>query len=143
MEVPEEDLGPRWLRDYQSIEADIAQMAEFAAKLEAEVRQNYATHLPYVSDIMTRDIPQPAVEFLELSDFLTTHRAAQDATQTNVYNYRDGTGYLARAAGIVSERYRNSDAFAHARVSDVRHALREAAMPGEMSADVNLDVEGH
>ncbi len=129
MRIPEEDLGPRWLRDYGNIEADIARMEEFAAKLAAEVRDNYATHLPYVSESMTVALPAVPAGFPELHGFLQTHNEAQVATHGNVYTYRDATGGFANAAGSISAKYRGSDAFAAARVSDVEKALA-AHTPG-------------
>lgn len=141
MRLPEDDLGPRWLRDYQSIEADISQMEEFAAKLASEVRDNYATHLPYVSESMTAEVPPVSGNFPELLDFMLTHQRAQDLAHTNVYNYRDGTGRFATAAQTISERYRGSDAFAHARVNDVDRALGDPAAPTATTA--YSDSEGY
>lgn len=139
MRFAEEDLGPGWLRDYQSIEADVSQMEEFAAKLAAEVQHNYATHLPYVSESMTTPLPRVSGNFPELLDFMLTHRRAQDTTQTNVYNFRDGTGSFATAAQKISDNYRGSDAFAQARVSDVDRAL---GVPAPRT-DVDASREGH
>lgn len=127
MRLSEEDRGPLWLRDYQRIDADIAQLGEFATRLAAEVRENYATHLPYVSEAMTTPVPPVSGNFPELLDFMLTHRRAQDLTQTNVYNYRDGTGSFANAAAIISDNYAGADAFAHARIDDVDRALAQAA----------------
>ncbi|HEX8632190.1 MAG TPA: hypothetical protein VF755_28860 [Catenuloplanes sp.] len=144
MRIADEDLGPQWLRDYRSIEADVSQMEEFAAKLAAEVQDNYATHLPYVSESMTTPLPQVSGNFPELLEFMLTHRRAQDATQTNVYNYRDGTGSFATAAQKISENYSGSDAFAQARVSDVTRALGPAG-PGRSGVDTGPQSgsEGH
>jgi hypothetical protein len=123
MAIPDEDLPPTWLRDYGSIEADIQRMEEFAAKLRAEVMDNYAPHLEYVAQDMTVPVPQPHAGFAELVGFLTTHRDAQVKTTDAVFFHRDETGGFANAASKISENYRAADAFAHARVSDVEQAL--------------------
>jgi len=132
MGIPEEDLGPQWLRDYGytdfgDIEADIDAMREFAAKLAADVQGNYNTHLPQVSDSMLTSLPQPFADFPELVGFMEAHRQAQDATQSNVYNYSTGTQQMAGVAQEISEKYRGADAMARARVSDVTAAFDKVA----------------
>ncbi|HEX2772207.1 MAG TPA: hypothetical protein VHN18_07215 [Micromonosporaceae bacterium] len=130
MAIPEEDLGPGWLRDYGAIEADIQRMEQFAATLRAEVMKNYAPHLELVAQDMTAPIPQPKAGFAELVGFLTTHQVAQVNTTDAIFYHRDRTGNFATAASKISENYGASDAFAHARVSDVERALdTSAAVP--------------
>jgi hypothetical protein len=132
--IPEEDRGPAWLRDYGftdfgSIEADIAAMEEFAAKLSSDVQNNYVPHLASVTDAMLTQLPPAADTFRELVDFLSVHRDAQDATQQNVYNFANGTYHFATAAQTISADYRGSDAFSHARVRDVDRAFDKAVEP--------------
>jgi hypothetical protein len=132
--IPEEDRGPAWLRDYGftdfgSIEADIAAMEEFAAKLSSDVQNNYVPHLASVTDAMLTQLPPAAATFPELVDFLSVHRDAQDATQQNVYNFANGTYHFATAAQTISADYRGSDAFSHARVRDVDRAFDKAVVP--------------
>ncbi|HEY3008146.1 MAG TPA: hypothetical protein VGJ63_08810 [Micromonosporaceae bacterium] len=124
MRLPDEDLGPVWLRDWQQIEADIAAMADFARQLRAEVEVNYAPHASRVTDELTTPLPGPPEPFTELVELLTVHRAAEQDTANIVYYYTDKTGGLADAAAQISHQYRNTDAFAAARVSDVEAALR-------------------
>jgi hypothetical protein len=122
-----EDLSPAWLRDYATIEADIGRMAEFAAKLEAEVHNNFAPHLdPIFDDIMT-ELPPAYTDFPELLAFLESHTASAQDTAYTVYYYQDVTGGFAVAAGEVSRNYRATDAFAAAKVEDVRTALDKTA----------------
>jgi hypothetical protein len=132
--IPEEDRGPAWLRDYGytdfgNIEADIAAMQEFAAKLAADVQNNYAPHLRGVTDAMMTQLPIADPSFHELASFLEAHRAAQDVTHQNVYYYASGTDNLATVAHGVSELYRGSDAFARARVDDVEAEFRKLSIP--------------
>lgn len=128
--IPEEDLGPSWLRGYGDIEADIRQMREFADKLEAEVRQNYAPHLAYIADDMAMPLPAPCAAFGELVDFLTAHQDVQQRSTNEVYHLANHTGGLANAAGTISEQYEDADAFARARVADVERALHQARPGG-------------
>jgi hypothetical protein len=124
MRLPDEDRGPVWLRDWQQIEADIAAMADFARQLRAEVEINYAPHASRVTDELTTPLPCPPAPFTELVELLTVHRAAEQDTANIVYYYTDKTGGLADAAAEISRQYRNTDAFAAARVGDVETALR-------------------
>ncbi|MFC0528091.1 hypothetical protein [Phytohabitans kaempferiae] len=120
---PAEDSGPAWLGGYAQIEADIGRMEEFAARLRAEVVDNYAAHLPHVTDDMAIDLPEPPEEFEELTNFLQTHRASQFNTADLVYFYQEATWGLATAAAEVSSMYGTADAFAAARAIDVESAL--------------------
>jgi hypothetical protein len=129
--IPEEDRGPDWLRDqsftdFGNIEADIAAMEEFATKLAADVQKNYVPQLGGVTDAMLTQLPPAATTFPELIDFMTAHQQAQDITQQNIFNFANGTNHFAKAARSISEEYRGSDAFAHARVSDVDKAFDKA-----------------
>jgi hypothetical protein len=130
--IPDEDRGPAWLRDYGftdfgDIAADITAMEEFAKKLAADVQDNYVPHLTGVTDAMLTELPPPAATFPELVEFMTVHQGAQDATHTNVFNFANGTNFYATAARTISQDYRGSDAFSHARVKDVDKAFDQAA----------------
>lgn len=131
--IPEEDRGPAWLRDYgytdfSQIDADITAMEQFAKKLQADVEDNYAPHLTTVTDAMMTELPHPPSEFAELSSFLTVHNDAQNVTQQNVYNFANGTQGFALAAADISKKYRGSDAFSHAKVSDVNTAFNRVGV---------------
>ena len=125
--LPEEGRAPSWLRDYATIEADITRMEEFARQLEHEVTANYAPHLAHVYDDILVSLPAPFADFQELVDFLTAHHTTVQNTADVVYFYRDATGGFATAARAVSERYRDVDTFAAARVADVSAALDRTA----------------
>ncbi|MEV4344812.1 hypothetical protein AB0J83_10075 [Actinoplanes sp. NPDC049596] len=132
--IPEEDRGPAWLRDYGTtdfgqIEADIQAMEQFAAKLAANVKDSYAPHLESVSESMGTPLPSPDGRFAELASFLLAHRDAQDVTHQNVYNYANGTQGFASAASDISKKYAGSDAFSHAKVTDVDKAFDKYGVP--------------
>jgi hypothetical protein len=138
--IPEEDRGPVWLRDYGyadfgQIEADIQAMEKFAAKLSDNVKGSYAPHLTSVTDAMSTRLPNPPGEFVDLASFLVAHNEAQDVTHQNVYNYANGTQGLASAAADISKKYSGSDAFAHAKVSDVTTALDKVGVPTTAEGD--------
>lgn len=133
MALPEEDLGPRSLRDYGftdfgDIAADVTAMEEFAKRLAGDVEKSYVPHMERVTNSMSVSLPEPQ-GFPELTSFLTVHRDAQIATQTNIYNFANGTNHFALAAQDISKKYQGSDAFAHAKVSDVEVSFEKAAVP--------------
>lgn len=125
MAIPEEDLGPAWIRDYRNsgIEADIQRMEDFAAKLDAEIRNHYIPHLSLISDDVTIELPPVAEAFWELWAFLDVHQQALQQSTSNVTTYRDATGGFVVAAKEISKRYRDTDAFTAARAADVEAAL--------------------
>ena len=138
--IPEEDLGPAWMRDYgytdfSQIEADIQAMEHFAQKLSANVADSYAPHLTTVTDEMSTKLPDPPSEFIELYTFLFVHRDAMDVTHQNVYNYANGTQGFASAAEDISKTYSGSDAFAHAKVRDVDKAFDRVGIPADQSGE--------
>ncbi|HEY0698611.1 MAG TPA: hypothetical protein VGD43_12475 [Micromonospora sp.] len=143
MGIPEEDLPPRWLRDYGAIEADISRMEEFAAKLRAEVTQNYAPHLEYVNEDMTVQLPPVPAGFAELHSFLTAHRETMADTNEVVHHFRDATGGFATAAAEVSANYSNADAFSAARVRDVEQALDKTAAAKPPTTEPTQNPGGH
>jgi hypothetical protein len=139
--IPEEDRGPAWLRDYgytdfSQIEADIQAMETFAAKLAANVTDDYAPHLSTVTTAMSTRLPEPPMEFIELWSFLFTHNDVQNVAHQNVYNYANGTQGFATAAEDISKKYGGSDAFAHARVRDVDNALDKVGIPTDTGDDL-------
>ncbi|GAA4931115.1 hypothetical protein [Actinoplanes utahensis] len=138
-----DDYGPKsTVADYDlssmaGIEADIAAMEDFAAKLQADLQDNYAPHANAVAEAMFTKVPTNK-EFYELDLFLYTHQQVQDLTQKNVDLYYEGTHQLAVAAQNVSAKYRDSDAFSRATVADVEAEFKKsgavAPPPGGTSA---------
>lgn len=134
-----EDQGPSWLRDYGftdfgSIEADITAMEQFATKLQGDVSNNYETHRPTVQALMLTQLPSPPAEFSELCSFLIVHNDAQDVSQQNVYLFGTGTTQFAQVAKDIGGNYKHSDAFSHAKVSDVDAAFTTVAENSDETA---------
>jgi hypothetical protein len=124
----DEDQHYRYPTDHiAGIEADIAAMEEFAASLAAEVEKTFEPSATRsVTDLRT-GLPS-GESFPELARFLQTHAQVKNVTYQNVTQFRDNTHLLAAAAHRVSQKYQDSDAFAQAKVHDVRDALEN---PGE------------
>jgi hypothetical protein len=128
MRIPEEDLGPAWLRDWQHIEADIQAMDDFAKKLRADVETNYVSHLTPIYDDMATPLPGAGVGFAELDDLLNTHHQATQTTTNFVHDYANRSAHMADAASKISSNYGEADAFANATVSTVHRALGETGV---------------
>jgi hypothetical protein len=90
-----------------------------------------------VTESMSVQLPEP-VGFPELHDFLIAHRSAQEVAQNNIYQFAGGTELFATAATDISKKYRGSDAFAHAKVSDIDTAFTKIST---QSADPNAQGE--
>ncbi len=135
--IPENDLGPAWLRDYGrtdyddvgDIAADVHAMEELAARLQADVDSDYAPRATAVTESMMVRLGTDR-DFTELGDFLHALGQAQDVTLQNVHNYANDTYGLAGAASEISARYRDADALVRGRVTGVR-----ADLPGAGPAD--------
>lgn len=130
--LSEEDRGPAWMRDYgytdfSQIEADVTAMEQFATQLQGDVSKNYDTHAPVVQQLLLTILPDPPGDFVELSSFLVVHNDAQNVSQKNVFNFSAGTTQFAQVAKDVSSDYRGSDAFSHAKVTDVDSAFKTVA----------------
>ncbi|PZM92574.1 MAG: hypothetical protein DIU79_11690 [Actinobacteria bacterium] len=124
-----EDYRSSWLSDYESIEADISKMEDFAAKLTAEVRDNYGPHAESLFEDMTTELPSPHAAFQELTAFLVAHNVIEQDTADVVYYYQGETDAFAIAADEIAQRYKDTDAFSAARVSDVTKAFENVYSP--------------
>lgn len=145
MGIPEEDLGPRWLRDYDSlyniggnanpgadsgsgVRVDMPAMEEFAAALQNNVDKDYNPHAHKVFD----DMAVPAegqLNFLELWWALEQHDQVKTVATDNVANHGNGAKIFAFAADEISKRYQASDAYAAARLADVQQYLGTTPEP--------------
>jgi hypothetical protein len=144
MPVPDEP-ELRWLNDYHytdfsAIEADITAMEQFATGLKGNVQQNYDTHALVVEDLMMTPVKPQQPEFEELFSFLQKHNEAQNISTKNVHNFSVGTTQAADAAHKISKEYRNSDAFSHARVSDVDAAFTAASTEHSLATSSDKEV---
>jgi hypothetical protein len=135
MGIPEEDLGPRWLRDYGSlygvvgisgaggdsgtgVKVDMPAMKDFAAALRKSLQDDYGPHAHKVFDDMTAPVV-PSDGFLDLQLVLEQHREVQSAATNNVANHGNGALIFANAADEISNRYQSSDAYVAAQMADV------------------------
>jgi hypothetical protein len=139
MGIPQEDLPPVWIRDYDSlydiggnanaggdggtgVKVDTPAMKDFAAALDKNVDADYVPHARKVFDDMTARVT-PTDGFLELQSALDMHRKVQTAATRNVAGHANGTKAFAFAADKISKEYAETDAYAAARMDDVMRYL--------------------
>ena len=127
--MPVDNEPPSWIDSFDSIETDIQAMEEFAATLANEVESGYAPHLEQITAAMMTRLPKGNDSFPEFQNFLQYHLEVQQQTYSNAFNFRAGTHHFAAAAQTISDEYRDSDAYAHAKVRDVDKAFETAAYP--------------
>ncbi len=127
--IPDDDLGPQWLRDYGSIEADLKGMADFATALNDELERNYVPHRAKVNADMQVPVASPASQFVELVELLQTHQRSQVMTTSLLTAHGDATYTFSAAAKTISTSYGDADGLAVARAKDVEAIIVDPAPP--------------
>lgn len=127
--IPEEDLGPQWLRDYGSIETDLRGMQDFATALRDELERNYLPHRTQVNADMKAPVSSPASQFVELVELLHAHQRSQVITTSLLTAHGDATYTFSAAAKTISTSYGDSDGLAAARAKDIEAIIVDPAAP--------------
>jgi hypothetical protein len=117
--IPDEDLGPTWLRDYGSIEADLRGMQDYANALRDELERSYLPHRERVSADMRTPAATPASQFVELVELLTAHQNSQVITASLLTEHGNATYTFSAAAKTISTSYGDSDGLAVAKAKDI------------------------
>jgi hypothetical protein len=119
----------RWLADYGPIQVDVSSLSKFAAALRDEVNANFNPHRRRVEDMLDPGVtalpPKPGVAEWEASR--GQYEAGRDRILHLLELHEQATLQIAEAADLIARRYRESDQFASATVSDVRDAFTQAA----------------
>lgn len=123
MRIPDEDLGPGWLRDYESIEVDLRGMSDYAGALRAELEKNYTPHREQVNRDMSVESSAYDERFKELAALLDRHFQSRVLATSLLTEYGNATGTFAAAAQEVGERHGDTDGLAKARAQDVQAIL--------------------
>ena len=119
----------RWLGDYRPIQVDVSSLAKLATALRDEVELNFRPHATRVMDTLDPGVEalpsKPAVAEWEASR--SQYAAGRDRILHLLQLYERATLQIAEAADLIARRYRESDQFASATVSDVHDAFSQAA----------------
>jgi hypothetical protein len=126
MGIPDEDLGPQWLRDYGDVDVKVATLLQFGKSLMEELDKDYKPHVEKVFADMSAQDRITTTDFVELADALGRHQTVRMETTTRLARHADGMFAFARIAEAVSNRYDEADAFASARAKDVDTLLAPA-----------------
>jgi hypothetical protein len=128
--IPEDDLGPQWLRDTKSINIEIDSVRHLADALQQNLDQNYRTHLPKVYGAI-----QPGAQ---VGDSLASNELVAmrdklaeclESTKNLVAAYDQGTNALAQAAKVIADRHQTADALASDNASIVTSVLGSQPQP--------------
>ncbi|MBB5871628.1 hypothetical protein F4553_005007 [Allocatelliglobosispora scoriae] len=126
MAISEEDLGPRWLRDYGDVNVDVATLLKFGNSLIAELDLDYKPHAMKIFDDMSVPDGYSSAEFFELVDALATHRTVRVETTTSLARHADGIFAFGSAAKEISNNYGEADAYSGAKVGYVERLMADA-----------------
>jgi hypothetical protein len=119
----------RWLADYQPIRVDVSSLSKLATALRDEVAQNFHPHAMKVMDTLDpgeRALP-PKPDVAEWEASRNQYEAGRDRILHLLQLYERATLQIAEAADLIARRYRESDQYASATVSDVHDAFSQAA----------------
>lgn len=125
MGIPQDDLGPRWLRDYGDVDVDVATLLTFGKSLMDELEQDYKPHAQKVfEDLQTADT-YSSPDFVELVDALHAHQTVRVETTTRICKHADGIFAFANAAQAISAAYGEADAYSSAQAAYVETLLAD------------------
>jgi hypothetical protein len=123
--IPEDDLGPQWLRDTKSINIEIDSVRHLAEALRQNLDQNFRTHLPQVYGAI-----QPGAQvgdsIASQSLYAMREKLAEclESTRNLVRAYDQGTNALAQAAQMIADRYGAADGLASDNATAVTAVLK-------------------
>lgn len=103
-------------------------MIEFASALQRNVDDDYVPAAQYVFNNMSVQ-PEGQPSFVEIWSALEQHDQVKMTATDNVANFANGAKVFANAAQEISRRYRETDAFAAARLTDVQQHLGTTPEP--------------
>jgi hypothetical protein len=122
--IPDEDLGPRWLRDEVSINVRVDGLRNFAKALLEDLEKNFGTHVPQVYDAMSAHAcVGDGLFFAEMNQVRTKHYKCLDATVNLLQAYARGTYALGSGADTVADKYDDADELAKAKAQDVERIM--------------------
>jgi hypothetical protein len=133
--IPDEDLGPDWLRDTVSINVEVDSLKTFAQALLADLEKNFGTHLPQVYEAMSiHACVGDGMFFPEMDAARTKHYECLDTAVNLLRDHAKGTFAMAKGAEVVAANYGDADTLAQVRVRDVEHVMNPPVPPGTPTA---------
>jgi hypothetical protein len=131
--IPDEDLGPAWLRDEVSIDVQIDGLRSFAQALLQDLDKNFGTHLPQIYDVMSKHAcVGDGLFFVEMDEVRNRHYECLTAIVNLLRDYASGTYAMGKGADTVAKNYTDADSLAHVRVRDVDSVMQTTAPGGDV-----------
>jgi hypothetical protein len=137
--IPDEDLGPAWLRDDVSVNVEVDSLKTFAKALLEDLEKNFGTHLPQVYEAMSvHACVGDGMFFDEMNQVRTKHYECLDAVTTLLQNHAQGTYAMAMGAETVAKNYGDADALAKVKARDVEHVMNPSPTTATMSTTASV-----
>ena len=123
--MPDEDLGPAFLRDEVSIDVQVDGLRSFSQALLQDLEKNFGTHLPQVYDVMSKHAcVGDGMFFAEMDEVRTRHYECLTSIVNLLRDYATGTYAMGKGAETVAKNYGDADSMAHVKVSDVENVMQ-------------------
>jgi hypothetical protein len=119
--IPDEDLGPHWLRDEVSIDVQVEGLKSFSKALLEDLDRNFGTHAPQIYDVMSKHAcVGDGMFFAEMDEVRNRHYECLTA--------------IVKGADTVAKNYTDADSAAHVKVTDVQNVMQPGAPGGTAHA---------
>jgi hypothetical protein len=133
--IPDEDLGPHWLRDEVSIDVQVEGLKSFSKALLEDLDKNFGTHAPQIYDVMSKHAcVGEGMFFAEMDEVRNRHYECLTAIVNLLRDYASGTYAVGKGADTVAKNYTDADSAAHVKVTDVQNVMQPGAPGGTAHA---------
>jgi hypothetical protein len=125
MAIPQEDLGPAWLRNEKSIDVRVDGLQTFAQALLEDLDKNFSTHVPQVYDVMSKQsCVGDGMFFAEMDTVRERHYECLTAVVNVLRDVAKGTYVVGKGAETVAQNYGDADNMAQVNVKDVDNVMK-------------------
>jgi hypothetical protein len=123
--IPDEDLGPAFLRDEVSIDVQVEGLRSFSRALLQDLEKNFGTHVPQVYDVMSKHAcVGDGMFFPEMDAVRNRHYECLTSIVNLLRDYATGTYAMGKGAETVAKNYSDADSLAHVKATDVDKVLK-------------------
>jgi hypothetical protein len=135
MAIPDEDLGPHWLRDEKSIDVQVEGLKSFSKALLEDLDKNFGTHVPQIYDVMSKHAcVGDGMFFAEMDEVRNRHYECLTSIVNLLRDYASGTYAVGKGADTVAKNYTDADSLAHVKVTDVQKVMQPGTPGGTTQA---------
>jgi hypothetical protein len=133
--IPDDDLGPAFLRDDVTIDVQVDGLRSFAQALLQDLDKNFGTHVPLVYDVMSKHAcVGDGMFFAEMDEVRNRHYDCLTSIVNLLRDYATGTYAMGKGAETVASKYADADSMAHVKVTDVQRVMQPATAGAPVTA---------